>query len=61
MNPLSLSGAPDLQDKSIRKIWIKNGKRRITTDSWYMDLDSKYSRKLFGNYKGGKYGQKQNA
>lgn len=59
MNPLSSSDAPDLQDKSIKKIWIKDGRRRIMTDGGYMDLSSKFSRKMFGNYKQGKYSEKQ--
>lgn len=46
---------PNLTDRSIRRVWIKNGERRITTDSGYMKLSSDFSRRLFGKYKGGRY------
>ena len=56
---MDTSKAPDLMDRSVRRVWIKNGKRRIPTDGGYMELNSSHSRKLFGNLKQGRYSQLQ--
>ena len=56
---IDTSKAPDLVNKSIRRVWIKNGHRRISTDGGWMELSSRFSRKLFGNYKQGRYSKLQ--
>lgn len=54
---VDLSTASSLTDKKTRKVWIKDGQRRMMTDSGWMNLSAKYGRKLFGNYKQGRYSQ----
>ena len=55
MNPLSTSGASNLLDKKIRKVYIKDGERRIRTSDGYMKIKQDISRRLFGKLRGGKY------
>lgn len=50
---------PDLVDKSVRNVWIKDGKRRMMTDSGWMTANADSARKMFGNYKQGRYSIKQ--
>lgn len=56
---LSTSDIPSLVEKNPRKVWIKDGQRRISTDSGYMNIGAKFARKMFGNYKQGRYSKSQ--
>ena len=56
---MSLSDAPDTVDKTIKKVWIKNGKRKMTTSDGMMHVNAELARKMFGKMKGGKYSLKQ--
>lgn len=51
--------SPKLLDKSIQKIWIKDGKRKLMSDTGHMYMGEGIARKTFGRYRGGKYGLKQ--
>lgn len=51
---MNLSDAPDLLDKRTR-IYIKDGKRKMLSDSGYMYMGRNKARKIFGRMKGGKY------
>lgn len=57
--PVQTSDAPDLMDKKIRKVYIKNGRRRMTTDSGVLLMPSSLSRMMFGKQRGGKYSHLQ--
>ncbi len=56
---IALADVPKIADSSIKKFYIKDGKRRIQTDSGFMMLPSGMSRLMFGKMKGGKYSQRQ--
>lgn len=56
---MDTSRNPNLTERSIKRIWIKDGKRRMITDGGYMDLSSSLSKKMFGNLKQGRYSQLQ--
>lgn len=49
---------PKLLDKSISKVWIKDGKRKMMSDGGYTLMNAGLARNLFGKYKGGKYSLK---
>ena len=56
---MSLSDAPDTTDKTIKRVWIKDGKRKMTSSDGMMHIDAQQARKMFGKMKGGKYSLKQ--
>ena len=56
---ISTHTAPDLMDKKIRSIYIKNGRRSIQTDSGVMRIPAGLSRTMFGRMRGGKYSNVQ--
>ena len=58
MSPLSTSGAPDLVKRNTR-VYIKDGMRKLMTDSGYMHTPASMMRKMLGRMKGGRYGQLQ--
>jgi hypothetical protein len=43
----------------MKKIWIKDGKRKMMSDSGHMFMKADTARKIFGKLKGGKYSLKQ--
>ncbi len=55
MSTMSTQNAPALLDKKIRKVYIKDGQRKMMSDSGYMMMPADHSRKMFGKMKGGKY------
>lgn len=55
------SKLPSLVDKSVRKVWIKDGRRRLMTDSGFMLAPQEYMRRMFGRLRGGKYSEVQHA
>lgn len=57
---LSTEGAPNLLDKKIQKVYIKDNKRKMITDTGFMYIPADHARSLFGRHKGGKYSIKQN-
>ena len=58
-NPLSTTDAPALTDKKVRKVYIKDGKRRVSTDGGFMFTSAHLSRRMFGKLKGGRYSHLQ--
>lgn len=54
-NPLSTSDAKSVVESAARRVYIKSGSRMMPTSDGVMKLAASRSRKLFGNYKGGKY------
>jgi hypothetical protein len=55
MMPMTTSDAPALTDEKIRKVYIKDGQRKMTTDSGYMYTPAHHARSLFGKMRGGRY------
>jgi len=55
----SLADTPKIVDASIKKFYIKDGKRKIQTDTGFMMMPAGMSRMLFGKMKGGKYSERQ--
>lgn len=55
----ALSDMPKITDTAIKKFYIKDGKRRVQTDSGFMMMPAGMSRTMFGKMKGGKYSEKQ--
>ena len=54
---MATTDAPKMMDRSRR--YIKDGKRRMMTDSGYMLAPASLSRLMFGKTRGGKYSEKQ--
>lgn len=61
MTPLRLSDAPSLTDRSVRSVYIKDGRRKMMSDTGHMYMPADLARKLFGRLRGGKYSLKQHA
>jgi hypothetical protein len=57
MNPLSTSDAPDLVKKG--RVYIKDGKRKISSSDGVMHMSSSRSKQIFGKLKGGRYSKLQ--
>lgn len=57
MNPLSTSDAPKLLQA--KRVYIRDGVRKMQTDSGYMHMQSDTARRMFGKLKGGKYSKLQ--
>lgn len=56
MKPASTSTIPSSVQ---RKVYIKEGKRKMMTDGGYMMVDANHSRRMFGKLQGGKYSKLQ--
>ena len=56
---VSLPDLKSLTDKKTKKVWIKDGMRKMMTDTGYMKTPADMTRKMFGRLKGGKYSQTQ--
>lgn len=56
---MATTTAPDMLDKTIKKLYIKDGKRRVMTDSGVMLTPAHLSRRMFGRMRGGKYSVRQ--
>lgn len=54
-NPLSTSDAPKLLEKSARKVYIKDGQRKMLTDTGYMKTPASLAKRHYGTLQGGKY------
>lgn len=50
---------PKLLDRSVQKVWIKDGKRKMMSDDGYTMIEKDQARRMFGALKGGKYSLKQ--
>ena len=50
---------PQIMDKSIKKVYIKDGKRKMPTGDGYMMMSAKKGKQMFGAHRGGKYSAKQ--
>ena len=57
--PENLSQFPKMTDKSMTKVYIKDGRRKMMSDTGHMFMGADSARKAFGKYKGGKYSLKQ--
>lgn len=56
---IRLNDAQDLTNRSIRRVYIKNGRRKMMTDSGVMLSPASLNRRTFGRMKGGKYSDTQ--
>lgn len=58
---MPIAAAPALVDKKVRKVYIKDGRRRMMTDSGIMLAPASLTRLMFGKSKGGKYSHVQDS
>ena len=56
---MTTNDAPVLLDKSVKHVWIKDGRRKLMSDGGYAYMDANYARRMFGNQRGGKYSLRQ--
>ena len=56
---MNLPSFPHLTDKRIGRVYIKDGRRRMMTDSGTMLASAGLTRLMFGKAKGGKYSARQ--
>lgn len=56
---MNLPSFPHLTDKRIGRVYIKDGRRRMMTDSGTMLASAGLTRLMFGKARGGKYSARQ--
>lgn len=59
-NPTSTSDLKSVLQSKAQRVYIKDSMRTMPTSDGVMKIVALRSRKLFGNYKGGKYSKIQN-